>query len=208
MKEKNIYFIIACAILIIASLYLRIPRGKFEIPSSRPIADFPFELSGFRGESIFSYTNYNTSADQTVRRIYKKEGVEMPVNVFIEYWTSQSETKRVVSPRYTMSGWGYNWIKTKTLPIDSGSINLKEFLNERGSKKELVYYCFIINKKIVSDEYQLRLHSFLNSLLHGRSNIAVLRVSMPVTEQWSAENAESFEENFLKELLPVLKEYI
>ena len=75
MKEKNIYFAIACAILIIAGLYLRIPRGEYEISSSRPIADFPLEFSGFRGESIFSYNNYNTSADQSVQRIYKKEGV-------------------------------------------------------------------------------------------------------------------------------------
>ena len=208
MKKKNIYFVIACAILIIAALYLKFPRGETEIFSSRPLADFPFEFSGFRGESIFSYNNYNASADQSVQRIYKKDGVDMPVYVSLEYWASQSEAKKVVSPRYPGSGWEYYWIKTKTLSIDSGSVDLKEFLNERGSKKELVYYCYIIDKKIVSDEYQLRLRSFLNSLLYGRSNIAVLRVSMPVTEQWSVENAESMEENFLKALLPVLREYI
>jgi EpsI family protein len=208
MKKKNIYLVIACAILIIAGLYLRIPRGETGISPSQPIADFPFEFSVYRGENIFSYNNYNSSADQRVQRVYKKEGVDMPVDVSLEYWASQNETKRVVSPRYTGSGWEYYWIKTRTLSIDSGPVNLKEFLNERGSEKELVYYCYIIDGKIISDEYQLRLSSFLNSLLYGRSNIAVLRVSMPVTEQWSVENAESFQENFLKALLPILREYI
>lgn len=210
MKKQNVYYIIACAILIIASLYIRAHSKEVRISSPQPIASFPLELRGFLGEKTFpSYKNFHDpSADEWILRIYTKKKEDMPIRVFIGYWENQDETKKINPPRYTSGGWEYYWIKTKSLSLGSRTVNLKEFLNERGLEKELVYYCYIVNGKIISNEYYLRFLSMLNSLLYGRSNAALLRISSPVTDNWSIEKAESYEEDFIKGILPILLEYV
>ncbi len=210
MKKQVIYFIIACTILILSSLYVRGHGTEVKTPSSQPIVNFPSEIDGFLGKTVFpSDKNFHDpSADNWILRIYTKKGHNKPIRVYLGYWESQNEWKRINPPRYTMGGWGYYWIKTKSVSLESKTVTLKEFLNERGHEKELVYYCYIVDGKIISSEYRFRFFSTLSSLLTGRNNAALLRVSMPVTDEWTVEKAEVYEEDFLKTILPLIQEYI
>ena len=94
------------------------------------------------------------------------------------------------------------------LKIYIKTVNLKNYLSFRDKEKELVYYCYIINGKIISNEYYLRFINTLNSLLYNRSNAALLRVSSPVNDTWSLEEVEDYEEDFIKKILPVLLKYV
>jgi EpsI family protein len=210
MKKQNRYYIIACVILLLASLYIKDYSKTIKIPPSRPITSFPSKLKEFVGKAAFpSYKNYyDSSADEWILRIYTKKGDNKPIRVFIGYWKVQNEKKKIKPPRYTSNRWGYYWIRTKSLSLGSNRVTLRQFLSERGFEKELVYYCYIINGKIISNEYYLRFLTMWNSLLYGKSNAALLRVSMPVTDDWPMEKAEDYEENFLKQILPILLEYV
>lgn len=212
MKKQNLYYIVACIILIFASLYLR-GQGhnkKIGVPSLQPISGFPLEFKEYHGkECLPSYKNYHDfSADEWVLRIYTKKGKNIPISVFVGYWENQDETKKIKPPRYTNNRWGYYRIRAKSLSLGSKMITLKEFLNERGFEKELVNYCYIIDGNIISNEYHFRFLSILNSLLYGRSNAALLRVSVPVTDELSLDKAEAYEEEFMEELLSLLLKYV
>ncbi len=210
MKKQIIYFIIACAILILSSLFIRGHSTEAKTLSSQPIVNFPLEIEEFHGKTVFpSDKNFHDpSADNWILRIYLKKGHNKPIRVFLGYWESQNEGKRVNSPRYTIGGWEYYWIKTKSVTLGSKTVKLKEFLNEHGPEKELVYYCYIVDGKIISSEYRFRFFSMLSSLLTGRNNAALLRISMPVTDEWTVEKAEVYEEDFLRAILPLIQEYI
>jgi EpsI family protein len=210
VKKQIIYFIIACAILILSSLFVRGHGTEVKTLSSQPIVNFPLEIEEFHGKTVFpSDKNFHDpSADNWILRIYSKKGHNKPIRVFLGYWESQNEGKRVNSPRYTIGGWEYYWIKAKSVTLGSKIVKLKEFLNERGNEKELVYYCYIVNGKIISSEYRFRFFSMLSSLLTGRNNAALLRISMPVTDEWTVEKAEVYEEDFLRAILPLIQKYI
>lgn len=210
MKKQTGYFIIACTILILSSLYVRWHGTEVKTPSSQPIVNFPSEIEGFHGKTVFpSDKNFHDpSADNWILRIYTKKEHNKPIRVFLGYWESQNEGKRVSPPSYTMGGWEYYWIKTKSVSLGSKTVKLKEFLNEHGNEKELVYYCYIVDGKIISSEYRFRFFSMLSSLLTGRNNAALLRISMPVTDEWTVEKAEVYEEDFLRAILPLIQEYI
>ncbi len=210
MKKQNIYYIIACSLIIFAIFYLKGHREGADVPPSQPIASLPLEFKEFVGTSAASsYENlHNSTADELIFRVYTKRGEAMLIGVFLGYWGYQNEKKKINPPRYTENQWDYYWIRTKPFKLGSTVVSLKEFLNEKGSEKELVYYCYIVNKKIISNEYYFRFLSVLNLLLHGKNNAALLRVSMPVTDEWPMEKAETYEENFMSEILPLVLEYI
>jgi hypothetical protein len=48
----------------------------------------------------------------------------------------------------------------------------------------------------------------VNSLLYGRNNAALLRISIPITDDLPLEKAEIYGESFLKEILPLVLEYV
>ncbi len=210
MKRQNLYYIVACVILILANLYIREYSKEILIPPSQAIKGFPVELKGFIGKEAFpSYKNFHDpAADEWILRIYTKKGEYFPIRLFLGYWKSQNEEKRIAPPRNTDNRWEYYWIKDRSFLLGSKTVNLKEFLNERDNEKELVYYCYIIDGKIISNEYYLRFLNMFNSLLYNRSNTALLRISAPVTDKWSVKKVEAYEEDFIKKILPLLLEYV
>lgn len=211
MKKNDIYYLIACAILILASISIKGYSHEVRVPLPQAIDGIPGEFGEFIGINEHpSDRNYlDSSADQWILRIYNQRGSDKPIRVFVGYWESQNEQKRVTPPRYTAEGWEYYWIKTKPLSLGTDAIvSVKEFLNEKGQEKELVYYCYIVDGKIVLDEYQLRLLNVVNLLLYRKSNAALVRLSVSVTTDFPVENAEVLGEKFLKEFLPLLKKYL
>jgi EpsI family protein len=211
MRKTFPFFILACAILILASVYTRWLIKEVRIPLMRPLAQMPSEVSGFIGENVSTSSqdsNYDSS-DVKLLRIYRKYGDNILINVFVGYWESEDEIRRIRSPRYTTEGWGYYWTKTKSLSLgDNNKIQLKEFLNERGEEKELVYYCYIIDVKVIPDEYRFRFLKAVTALLYRKNNAALLRVSTPITSEFPVEMAEPYIEDFLKDFLPIVKEYV
>jgi EpsI family protein len=183
--------------------------SAIDIP--RELEQIPDEVGKYiQSDSIQPFGDiYNPTADNSILREYLKNGEYRPIYIYVGYWGSQDEQKKIRSPRYTTEKWGYYWIKTKTLMIgDNDKIQLIELLNERGNEKELVYYAYIIDGKVVPDEYRYRFLKAVNSLLYRKNNAALLRVSTPITSDFPVEVADSYIEDFLRDFLPIVKEYL
>src|SRR4030042_4489980 len=211
VKKSNLYYFIACITLILAVMYSKTLGKEIRVLLMQPLEKIPAVIGTYTGAYNFQpFGNfYNPTAANWILRKYVKKGENRPIFVFVGYWESQDENKGVRSPRYTTEGWGYYWIRTKTLNAGpDGDIKLKEFLNERGSEKELVYYCYIIDRKIIPDEYRFRFFKTLNSLRNKRNNAALLRVSTPVTVSFPVKEAEILLEDFIKDFLPIVREYL
>jgi EpsI family protein len=211
MKKTGIYYFIACLILILAIISVKAYRNTARVPLTLDPDTIPREFGEFTGKDGYpSDSNYHDpSADQWFLRIYSGNGNDKPIHVFFGYWENQNEQKRITPPRYTSQGWQYYWIKTKQLEYGKNIVaSVKEFLSERGQEKELVYYCYIVNGKIISDEYRLRFLNTINALLYRKNNAALLRVSVPVTSGFPEESAEIYIEDFIKDFLPIVKEYL
>jgi EpsI family protein len=207
---NNFHYMAACLILILAGLFVKDRVKETRTLTAASVMEFPFNLNEYYSENIkplYGYYYDNPQADEKILRVYRNKKDYKELYVFIGYWENQNEEKRIVSPRYTADGWSYYWIKSSVLRTGSAAINLKKFLNEKGLRKELVYYCYIINDTTVSSEYNLKIMSMLNLLLRGRNDAALLRVAMPVTDEWSLEKAEVYEEALIREIAPLLMEY-
>jgi EpsI family protein len=211
VKKSNFYYTIACLSLLLASLHIKTLSKEVEVPLSQSLENIPVVFGHYASASVSRPLGnlHNSTADDWILRSYAKNDANIPIFVFVGYWERQDDSKKIGSPRYTQDGWGYYWIRTKTLITSSNRrVQLEEFLNERGEEKELVYYCYIINGRVVSDEYRFRFLKTVNSLFRGRNNAALLRVSVPVNTEFPVESAEKYIENFITVFLPLLKNYL
>ncbi|MBI4698893.1 MAG: EpsI family protein [Nitrospirae bacterium] len=211
MKKSSLYYTIACAVLILAGLLVSSRTHEALSPPDRSLADFPLDLKSYYGIDIRPVDDYHYDdpmADEKILRVYKDRNKEKSIYFFAGHWDNQNEKKKITSPLYTRDGWGYYWARNKVLSSGSSRLNVKEFLNEKGLQKELVYYCYIINETTVSNEYYFKAMNMMNLLLRGRNNAMLVRISMPVTDEWPLEKAEAHEEQFIMDVMPLLFEHI
>jgi EpsI family protein len=212
VSRNDLYYILACITLISAMLFLRGLGVERKVSLLKPLESLSQVVDGFVGKNLLLSDGSadNLTADAKISRVYVKQGEVMrPIYVSVGYWENQGEQKRIRPPRYTSQEWQYYWIRTKDL--DQGGrtpLLLREFLKERGEQKVLIYYCYIINRKIIADEYRLKGLNLLNSLLYRRNNAALVTVSLPVTTEFPLRIAEEYAESFLRSFLPLLEGYL
>lgn len=211
MRKNDCYFVLACLTLLIAVVYVNSLGRESRVRLAVPLEHLPQEFGEFKGQDVSpsKIAFDEPTADAKIVRVYRGNRWDQPIHVFVGYWENQNEAKRIKSPSYVAEGWGYYWIKTRTLGQGSDKeVKVKEFLNERGDKRELVYYCYIIKGKIVADEYRSRVLTMMNSLVHGKNNAALLRVALPVTNDVPLEHVEQYGEAFIHDFLPLLDSHL
>jgi EpsI family protein len=79
---------------------------------------------------------------------------------------------------------------------------------EKGGVRQLTYYWFPQRGRILTNAYQLKLFAFWDALTRQRTDGALVRVITPVYEFERLENAEKRLQEFVKEVVPVLDEYL
>ncbi len=208
MKKENFYFLIAFLLLLGAGFAVRHLGAETRVPLAKPLNTVPLEFVGVTGHDLqpAGSFQYDAKADTWIIRKYSSEPKLPQLSVYVGYWENQNEGKGILSPRYTRDGWNFYWIKKKQILIPSeGAIYMNEFLNEKGSEKELTYYSYLIGDRFIADENRYRLMRMMNAVLHGRSNAALVRITIPVTDDFPLERAETYAESFLREFLPTVK---
>ncbi len=205
VKRENLYFVIACVLLVFAGFAVRHLGAETRVPLVKPLSTVPLNFLGSIGREVQRSASLQ-SADTWIYRQYITAPKVPPLSVYVGYWENQHDGKSIGSPRYTRDGWDFYWIKKKQILIPSeSSLNVTEFLNEKGSEKELTYYSYFINGRFIADENHYRLMRMMNSVLHGHSNAGLVKITIPVTDDFPIDRAETYAESFLREFLPIVK---
>lgn len=205
MKRENLYFVIACILLVCAGFAVRHLGAETRVPLAKPLSAVPLEFLGSIGRDVQRSAS-SQSADTWIFRKYTSEPKIPPLSVYVGYWENQHDGKSIGSPRYTREGWDFYWIRKKQVLISSeSSLDVTEFLNEKGYEKELTYYSYLVNGRFIADENHYRLMRMMNSVLHGHSNAGLVKITIPVTDDFPLDRAETYVESFLKEFLPIVK---
>jgi EpsI family protein len=210
MRRKNLYYIFACILLVLTIIF----TGTFEntqrkISLSRPLSELPEAVGGYSGENVYPNEKIAklNSADNWIVREYNRQDKDDSMLVFVGYWEHQNEKKVIFSPRY-ITGAQYAF-KQKTISNKQNDrFVFNSFVLDNNQQKELVYYCFLMDGKVIPDDYKLRFLRMVNSLFYRKNNAGLLRVSTPITSDFPVEAAEPYIEDFIKDFLPIVREYL
>lgn len=211
MQPQFIVALVLLATSIAAHSFVDFREKK---PASRPFSEFPLAIGEWTGErqfldkhviDVLEFSDY-TSID------YLKQG-SPPVNVYVAYYESQRKGKSIHSPETCMpgSGWTFKQAGTLAIPLpgkQASSITVMRAMIERGTNSQLVYYWFNQRGRILTNAYEMKLYNFWDALVQKRTDGALIRVISPLSSSEKIEDADKRLQNFIKGIMPTLKEFI
>lgn len=188
------------------------------IPQRVPFAEFPQQVGPWQGrrssmESV--YLDVLKLDDYIVSDFVDTEGSQgtQSINFYSAWYDSQRAGQSAHSPRTCLPGGGWimsslDQIAFNDVQISGKPLQVNRSVIVNGSHKQLVYYWFQQRGRSITSEYMVKWYLFWDSLTRQRTDGALVRVIIPVSEGQSVEQAEQVLQRFIRTLVPTLEPYI
>lgn len=198
-------------LLLQALVYYGVSHAEV-IPNIRPWSSFPDQIAAWRGE--------DTPADQEsmdrlhpddyLNRIYSTGKQGESCAIFIAYFKTQRDGRAPHSPQNCLPGTGWqsmsNHIRPFRVPGSSQAVLINEYKVQKDSEMLVVHYWFQQNHRVFSDEIKAQFYAMPELLMHGRTDIALVRIITPVSS--TSEAAEKTGLRFSAEIFPTLRDWL
>ena len=178
--------ILTLALVIQAALFYATSRAE-NVPSMRPLHDFPRELSGWTMAQegyVDDETQAILQADDTLTRTYHSPKFQLVSNLFVAFFKTQRTGKAPHSPKNCLPGTGWEREREDyldvTIPGMTEPIQVNRFIVSKGEEKSLVLYWYQTENRVVANEYRAKLMTVEDAIRYNRTDTALVRVVVPV----------------------------
>jgi exosortase D (VPLPA-CTERM-specific) len=223
-KEKKIspsaslgqpIFIVAMSFLMATLALSQSIEFREKIPTKKPLDQFPLKFSDWSAESRQSMAQGfldELDLSEYVIADYQN-GKGKQINTYVAYYERQSKGKSIHSPATCLPGSGWSFDQSGTVHISGLSGNpetmeVNRAVMQYGRSTQIAYYWFPQRGRILNNAYQLKIYNFWDALTMQRTDGALIRLITPVYEYEKLADADARLQNFMKEFVPVLEEFI
>jgi EpsI family protein len=196
--------------------YIHVHHPAWNLPTAlpQPLSRFPAEVAEWRctetDRTDEAYIDPN--ADEAISR--RCEGSENNVRMWLSigYIARQQPGKRLHSPRFHYPNndpqWRYVSSQPVDIPIDAAavaSIRVNQTMLQYGTgEPTVILYWYQVGKRSFSNEYRYRWALFKGSVIHGRTDAAVIRIAAQVRRQQTVDVVLSSEQRLARALYPAI----
>lgn len=211
LKWRSVQLATALLVAQGAFYYLRI-RTIEAVPTVRPLAEIPKDVGEFRFSQdgvVDEETQGLLRADDLLNRFYSRPDAAATFNVFMAYFKTQRRGVRPHSPMNCMPGAGWTWVEKGFHPIKVEGFGEPIVVNRhvivKGNTKQLVLYWYQSPGRVVASEYDAVYYSILDSVRSNRSDMAIVKITMPIER--SVADTEAAAVKFVQQTFPYLVRY-
>jgi EpsI family protein len=148
--------------------------------------------------------------DRYLIRDYRMVNRAAAANLFIAYFKSTESGYGPHSPRVCLPGSGWLVQDSRSLnlavPGRPDGIPVNQYYMEKSGQHILVLYWYQNTRRIWSNEGTSRLYLAPDLLRYHRSDASLVRVTLPLGEDWPREKAFQYSADFVRQLFPQLVE--
>jgi EpsI family protein len=167
-------------------LYLQFFAAGERVLPRKSLALFPVVVDGWRSvqSEILADADLKVlnPSDYLVRLYIDSNGEE--ASLYIGYWQSQRKGAQVHSPKNCLPGGGWEPIEATRMHIavrgGDPTIEVNRYILQKAEKTMIVLYWFQSQGRTTSSEWRTKIDLVRNSILHHRSDGAIVRVSSVV----------------------------
>lgn len=206
---KPVQFIIAAVMIMITAGFIYTHR-ETTVPTNRPFASFPATIGTW--QMAHEYGMSDAVLDKLrptdfLSRTYRNAAGQT-LTLYVGYHGGGDGGGELHSPKHCLPGSGWFELTTTKQAILVGATNIKAVrsIYQKGEAKEIFLYWFQVRSASLDNEYALKLAQISNSFLAKRRDAAFVRISVPVTTDDAAATSQA--EQFVRELWPILQEYL
>ncbi len=199
---NDVRLLMIAAILIAASAFAAARTNPVAKP--RALDALPLAISAWHGAPappLDAATIRELGADAYVTRTYEAAGAP-PVGLYIAYYAQQRPNVSIHSPLHCLPGTGWEPLEVSTTEVSTASspVTVRRMLISKNLERAVVYYWYAIHGRVVAGELASKWYLLRDSLLAGRSDAALVRVSVPIASSVDAADREAT--TFARALLP------
>jgi EpsI family protein len=193
----------AMAVLILALYFSWNVSGQREMPLSTDLASVVPRLAGFELAATNKDGFYkDSSAEFDVSRTYSSSSGES-IEMYVGFRGKQQGDKRLHSPKLQFPyGWNFLWIEPALVVTAEAPVNARWMMTQNNQVKVLVLYWYQVGDQTFAGEIEKRLKLVLQTLFHGRSDGAVVRLATRVSDAEKIEQAKERLGKLAAELAP------
>ena len=202
----------------VAALTLAMPETKQKAPLRQDFAQFPLQLPGGwqgRTDSIAPDILAVLAVSDYFIANYTR-AKEPWVNFYSAYYESQSGGESSHSPRTCIPGDGWAILTMEEVQVPLGEVDnasspgllVNRAVIQKGEHKHLVYFWFRQRGQSLTGELDVKWRILRDSILHDRSDGALIRLITPILPTEDSAAAERRLIDFVRELQPRLGAYI
>lgn len=183
---KPVHFYILAAILTCQAVVYYGFSSKEVIPNSQSWSEFPQQVGEWSQTTELTEDAASLAKlepdDYIDRNYVAKNGRE--INFFVAYFKTQRTGHAPHSPEACLPGAGWQPVSSAVIPIAVPSANTTITANQYIVRLEgaqmAVFYWYQTARHTVADQYSYQLYAVPELLLHGRTDVALIRVITPM----------------------------
>lgn len=203
-------FLALYALLAAAALFLH-SYSTIRVPENRPFYKFPADYDGWH--MVSQYCLSEAVLEQLKPTDYLERSyishLGIPVVLYIGYSSGGKGSGPVHSPEHCLPGNGRYKVSEKkiTVAVPGGRIPLVDDVYRMGGQKQVFLYCYQMKGgRIVTNDYAREVYEIINSILYRRRDVALIRVSVPVsTDEKTATEAGV---RFVRDFYPLIAQFL
>ncbi len=210
LRSKFVYGL-TLVVVVQAVLFYTASHGE-NTPLPAPLTTFPAVLGDWHEVQegvIDDETRGVLKADDLMTRVYA-DGGQKP-ELFIAYFKTQRQGQSPHSPKNCLPGAGWQTVPEDTgrvdVPVPGGSIHINQYVVSKGEAQSVVYYWYQSQGRVIADEFAAKFYLVHDSIRHHRSDTALVRVVVPITQNRTKE-AEKTGYEFIQAAYPVVKAFL
>jgi EpsI family protein len=143
-----------------------------------------------------------------VLRIFTTPDTVSAFSVYVGYYEQQTQGRTIHSPRNCLPGAGWEALSSRRQPLVIGSdtvmVNRYELANK--TARALVYYWYEGRGRVEASEYRVKWELLRDAALTGRSEEALVRIVVPLTERMT--NPDSVAVSVGQMLVPTVRKLL
>ena len=184
-----------------------------KIPMIRPFSDFPVRVGDWTGRRVDMEQMFVDALDLSDYVIVDYEDAKgRSVNFYVAYYESQRKGESIHSPETCLpgSGWVFRSAGRKEVNLGDGRplMPVNRAIMEKDGQRQVSFFWFAQRGRILTNAYELKFYAFWDALTMQRTDGALVRLITPVYELEEPAQAEKRLEAFMRELVPILAEYL
>lgn len=202
---------------LILALTLGLSHGvefREKIPAQKPLTQFPLQVGDWRGKLQFITGEVLKGlplSDYVMVDYLDSTG--KIIDFYVAYYESQRKGKSIHTPNTCLPGAGWVFEKSELISFptpgqNGGTTTVNRAFITKMNMRQLVYYWFPQRGRILHNLFELKLYAFWDALTQQRTDGALVRLITPLTELEQAEQADQRLQQFTRQLLPLLAEYL
>jgi EpsI family protein len=216
--RKNLAFVSMLSFMLLAAAltnYLVQAREQEKVPPRAVLEGLSKQLGSWREketETLDARTLEVLKPDDYLQRTYLNDR-GLPAFLFIGYFASQRSGSTYHSPQNCLPGAGWTMERRASVGVSAepsaGQGLINQFIITKDNARMLTLYWYQGRGRTVASEYWGKIYTVKDAVTRQRTDGALVRVMLPISEGAGGEEAALKEGmDFVNQLLPELPRYI